>query len=741
MSQESVWHFHRIGISPWIAALPPASRHLHDLTWVDDRLYLSYGDSDANLGPVEIGAYIPRRHAFVTEALLGSEATGRFKQIGDQWMVPASDPAHFYNQADLAIRTAEGHWIMQRQIGMLHAYDVTELNQSLFLTGSSRDLREGQGANTLVWESLDHGHTWKPFLRTTLDPNAFGRSRYAIPYQNQIYFTGKAIDGTRCTLLEEGTLPIAINAYAPFLGQTLYLEGTPGEPPSKPSLLWRFDGQESRAIPHSCLDLEVHNDRLWLLLADGTLLATTDLSTWVSAPISVFPMNASRIAITDQSIFVGTTEGDLWMGTMSKEPPFDGPPGLDWNRTTDAGQSLVYHGNTLYFGAPASGVDPWNHGIVHAADRPWVLPPPIPRALGYFGAHLAMGATWMAISEPARGRESIHLFVASDLPDSPWIWTETLRTNQPIHSLSSDGHQLIVGWEGQANQAHSPAATIFASTDDGWRSTHDFLLGSFQQQLDPETYIQTQVAKDGPLCVLGLVGDPADDKGRGSVAIYHTDDSSTSLRAILPEPYSESGFGSVIAISDQWLAIGAPRGDGKVHLFTRQEGQIDPDSHITLTSPDAHARFGHAITLQERFLAVGAPEAQWSKGASGRVFVYDLEGGTPTLRQRLFPKGSERGFGNRLASNEEGLAIGSLSGHIREEQWRAEFSLTLSGTAHSLKLTWPTERGKHYRLEGSHRLDSVTWELIATAVGTGEPHIHPISQTDQQGFYRVVRSD
>lgn len=757
-SAEDTWHFVEIGGPPWIAAQPLHARTIHDLTVYQGRLYLSYGNAGTNDGPVEIGCYDPASHTFITESLLGSEAIGRIKVIGDELYVPSVDPAHFYNQSDFAVRSRERNWKHHRQIGMLHAYDISVLSDTLILSGSSRDIRSGTGANTLSWLSMDEGLTWQPLLRTTLDPRAHGRSRYAIPFQDRIHFSGKIYNGEACEPFDGDALAIAIDAYTDFRNAILYTHGTPGEfGSSSTSMLELFDGNVSMPV-NEVIDFTVHQDEVWILKPGPLLESSKNLSEWRAwnpSTTSTLPGDAHRLAFVEDNLYVGTRAGTLWRGIQASTAENLPAPDLTIKRDDGSGTGLAVLPGTTVIGVPASGTSPWNEGHVrledHATGANRILKAPDPSALAYFGAHVAGTGDWIAVSEPKRREAKVHFYQYDDIEQS-WQWRQTLSFEQkrsgqsqlrPLHSLAMTEGLLVIGWEGEVSHAGDPAFSLYQHEGDQWQVLLEVPLDSFVQDLDSEAYVQASVALTENILAVGITGDSGDNKGQGLAALYRRQPETGrwDLLERLMEPQPEMSYGASVAIDDNWLAIGAPRGSGMVFLYRIPNGELDAANPVMLESPEPDARFGHALALAGGQILIGAPETDWNRPASGRAYLYQLTSAAVTLTSEFASdKPGTRGFGNAVDMLEDCIAIGSTSGDVRMigEPFGQSPTIQVELQGKRVVLRWPTVIGNSYIIQETRSLTPPSWQPYKTVTPTADTHTESIPIENQNAFFRIV---
>jgi hypothetical protein len=416
------------------------------------RLYLGYGSIEENLGPTEVGYYDPVLHEFVSEFLLGTELIERFKVIGNEFYVPASDPAHFFNQADYAVRTRDGLWKRNDRQGTLHNHDLIAFNGRIVSAGSGGIVVDGGRQGTiLTMSSADQGVSWQPLhISPDFDPSA-GRFRAIIPFQGKAFTPGTVHDPNGCNFdcpVAVTGLDVRVGAYTTFANMLCYIElGRSGGEPT----LRTFDGS-SASFVRNAIDFIADRDHVRILTSDGRLERSRDLNTWNEFPFENLPASACSLVSLDNRLYVGTTDGELWVGGMpiSIEAPRT-------RRTHNAayGQALAVGTSVIASGVPAAGEAPWNHGEVRLNDGQ-VLTAPEPSSLGYFGAYLAMEERWMAVAESKRDQEWVHLFY-QESPENDWEWMQSL-SGAPITSIALKDDMLAVG---RLAESRNPAADLF----------------------------------------------------------------------------------------------------------------------------------------------------------------------------------------------------------------------------------------------------------------------------------------
>ncbi len=324
-------------------------------------------------------------------------------------------------------------------------------------------------------------------------------------------------------------------------------------------------------------------------------------------------------------------------------PGFDGDPNaccLDYRPNP---WSLDFDGNRIAIGAASvrERLDDPNEpnrlgGVVttyHRNGRAWSyeggVPARLPGRSWYSGYDVAVGGDQLAVGTVfvyhttpemwalqvyTRAQNAWALTHQSD-PGSPWDWT----AQAPWCAFGPDYfvNPLYI----QPTPVTGPPDTSL--NFDGVR------LGT-----DPGAF------------VVGSEGDNELASRAGSVRTYlRTNGSWTASPKIFATDAAEDAyFGRSVALSGDWLAVGAPTwnwpwypetgGPGAVYLF-RRDGSSPTGwtEHVKLTCPDAtgeYDSFGYSAALDGDLLAVGAWRIDTSAPRSGTVYLYQRnDSGTP----------------------------------------------------------------------------------------------------------------
>jgi hypothetical protein len=199
------------------------------------------------------------------------------------------------------------------------------------------------------------------------------------------------------------------------------------------------------------------------------------------------------------------------------------------------------------------------------------------------------------------------------------------------YSAAIDNTTLLVG----AHKADidgindAGAAYIFVLTDSGWHQQAKLIANPAVA----EDTLGGNVALKNDVAMLGVMR--RDDRGQdsGAVVSFQRDGKKWFQKRIFTAPDGRSGdaFGQSIALTDKFLAIGAPRHDaigrdsGAVYIYQRAE--VDWQLQCILTASDGSEGdlFGISLALDGNTLLVGADLHDEKAKDAGAVYVYQFD--------------------------------------------------------------------------------------------------------------------
>lgn len=230
-------------------------------------------------------------------------------------------------------------------------------------------------------------------------------------------------------------------------------------------------------------------------------------------------------------------------------------------------------------------------------------------------------------------------------------------------SISADTQTLVSG-SAFAASIYGPEtgrAYVFQSQGASW---------NFSQVLEPpdievEQRFGSAVAVQGDRIVVGSIWNVINQElDAGSAYVFEKAAGSWQfLQKLTAETPSEAAlFGSAVAMSGDWIAVGARAArnpdidQGRVSLFQRQEnGRYLFRQTLAPPGTVAFDLFGASLAMQAGNLVIGAPGARRAGSlAGGRGYHYSLQDGLWSLQNELFDAlgSSGAGFGLSVAIND-----------------------------------------------------------------------------------------
>jgi hypothetical protein len=278
------------------------------------RLYVGYGDYQANTGPIEVTAWDPAGGTFVTVHRSDTEAIYNYRAIGDALWAPATDRR---DTADYAVGEP---WRDELRITAAHAYDVATLDgRDRWLVGSA----EGGAYPATAWRSVDGGAHWSVARQTA------GTARYyfAAVYHQRLYLEpwwevplgpSEVFDGAAWTAGPE-LLPTGGYGFRPitFADRLVYAVKQTHDTPRKvisatPNRLLGFDGATASVLlDRELLDFFGDDRQVLVLDAEGAIWRTTDLAGWARLTTAA-GLRARSLAVLDGVLYIGTYDSALY---------------------------------------------------------------------------------------------------------------------------------------------------------------------------------------------------------------------------------------------------------------------------------------------------------------------------------------------------------------------------------------------------------------------------------------------
>ncbi|HEV7784217.1 MAG TPA: hypothetical protein VGQ28_02705, partial [Thermoanaerobaculia bacterium] len=166
-------------------------------------------------------------------------------------------------------------------------------------------------------------------------------------------------------------------------------------------------------------------------------------------------------------------------------------------------------------------------------------------------------------------------------------------------------------------------------------------------------------------------------KDTGAVALYLDPKPGDKPKIEIPSleiPISDlqpnDQFGFSVSIGGDWLAVGAPGGDGRVqdsgvvYVFHLQDGTWSQQAKLDARDATRGAQFGFSVSLSGTTLVVGAPGDSGGGSFAGAAYVFELPSGTSgpwNQTAKLLPNDFRPfdEFGSAVATDGSEIVVGS----------------------------------------------------------------------------------
>src|SRR5687768_11953058 len=320
-------NFISVGIHPGAEAQPNSiGKQISILFPWNGKLYAGYGDYGANTGPIDIYSFDPGSQTFEFVWEANTEAIYNYRAFNGRVFAPAIDRKSYAKPGDYTMLDTNGIWADYNFSGSAstHVYDAALLKDSIIYMVGSQEERAA------VWESKDHGLTWKTIHYDTAlsgNPDDFARYYFAGSYQEKLYVQAIDYYGSLHPYSEvwdgvewrrENSL-FGASTFAhgrrpdTFANKLVYLSpqfGTPGY--ASPFRV--FDGMTAMILNSMwVIDFMVDSNYLYALVDSGFgtihVKRTEDLVTWNI--LALAPYGCKSLAIMNDRIYLGMGDAEI----------------------------------------------------------------------------------------------------------------------------------------------------------------------------------------------------------------------------------------------------------------------------------------------------------------------------------------------------------------------------------------------------------------------------------------------
>lgn len=252
-------------------------------------------------------------------------------------------------------------------------------------------------------------------------------------------------------------------------------------------------------------------------------------------------------------------------------------------------------------------------------------------------------------------------------------------------------------------------------------------------------------AMDGNRIVLGA---PSDDTGATDAGVVRVFDATTGTQTLLltdPDPEGTDQFGQVLLLSGNRLVVSSRRDPignlaaGSVYVYDLA-GATPATPVLSIPSPVVSdlELFGTSLSLSGNRLAVGAPNNDTGAADSGRVYVFDLAGATPTVPvftiNNPTPAASDQ-FGGSLSLDGDKLLVGASADDTSTTDAGMAYVFDLAGATPGTPvhtLNNPDAQTNDYfgtavQIAGSRVVVGANGNMLGGFVGAGSAYVYDLN--------------
>ncbi|MEA1981926.1 MAG: FG-GAP repeat protein, partial [Campylobacterota bacterium] len=163
-----------------------------------------------------------------------------------------------------------------------------------------------------------------------------------------------------------------------------------------------------------------------------------------------------------------------------------------------------------------------------------------------------------------------------------------------------------------------------------------------------------------------IVGAPNEDDtntNAGSVYIFDINGSSTQ-KIQASSPSSDAYFGSSVAISNEYLVVGAEgaNGFGRAYVFKKSGGVFSQIAELEKSSPVFNDLFASSVSISENYIVVGAKQDDTLAPDAGNAYLYKIQSDdSVTFEDEVSPSDGEDSdfFGASVAVSGNYIVVGA----------------------------------------------------------------------------------
>ena len=244
------------------------------------------------------------------------------------------------------------------------------------------------------------------------------------------------------------------------------------------------------------------------------------------------------------------------------------------------------------------------------------------------------------------------------------IQSSPRRGDQFGFDISADAHQLVASAVGvDSTGINSGRVYQFGNLGSGF-----VLTDVFDNQASSRFGHAVAIDGDQTMAAAPL-NESVVSLNRQAIATAVTFDYTVRESALLFTGEIDDSFGSSIAISGVWAAIGASTGQtrtsisgGEVLIYKQTNDQWNFHSRLAPSTVGDGDLFGSSLALEGDVLVVGSRLADAGAIDAGAAYVFELENDQWHWRDRLFAEGIDAGdqFGHSVSTDGDRIVVGAI---------------------------------------------------------------------------------
>jgi hypothetical protein len=226
------------------------------------------------------------------------------------------------------------------------------------------------------------------------------------------------------------------------------------------------------------------------------------------------------------------------------------------------------------------------------------------------------------------------------------------------YSIAANENYLVVGapW-GDDKGSYSGSVYVY---DINNNFTETKLIASDGAAGD---YFGTSIAISDNYIVVGAYGDDDNGSISGSIYVYDLNNNFAETKLTASDGDPDDYFGFSVAINDNYLVVGAYRDDdkgsssGSIYVYDLNNNFAE----TKLTAPDGASGdyFGWSMAISDNYLVVGAYGDDDNGSSSGSAYVYDINNNFAETKLTASDGGAGDYFGFSVAINDNYLVVGA----------------------------------------------------------------------------------